>query len=275
VMMSATKEPGYFAQGDPGLRLSPEAAARYREVSITDRDRYEGLFEGAGDRPVIGEASPVYLYSPQAAPAITSEVPEAMALAILRDPVNRAYSSYLRRRDVVPDSETFWQIARAEEEARRRGASPTPVPLIDGSRYCAQIERVKAAFGERLLVVLYHEFKSEPDRVLRTVQSFLGIEAIGFVPDSQQNASGVARWRWLERTLSRRNRLTVAAKNVLPGTVVDRLAMWRGSVRNWNLERAQRISPSVRSRLIEEYFAGDVAGLQTNLGVDLGRWLTE
>lgn len=275
VFMSAVKEPGFYAfsEGEPGLSLSPEAARRYRDISVIERDEYEKLFADAAGQPVIGEASPVYLYSSRAPAAIVGAIPNAKGMAVLRDPVDRAYSSYLRRRQVDPDPEAFFSTAVREEEERLSGLSTSPVPLIDGGRYHQQVQRVRAVLGDRFLTLFHHDFRQDPNQLMIDVQNFLGIEPVGFVADAEQNASGVARWRWLEQSLSRRTRLTVVAKQMLPNRAIDRLATWRSSVRNWNLTKSVGVSDPVRTKLIEQYFADDIVSLQKMLGVDLSMWL--
>ena len=49
---------------------------------------------GAQDEPITFEASGYYLYHPHAAARIARDLPEVKILAMLRDPVERAYSAY-------------------------------------------------------------------------------------------------------------------------------------------------------------------------------------
>jgi hypothetical protein len=62
--------------------------------SITSFKEYRALFEGAENQRVIGEASPRYLCDPDVLTGIDRVLPGAKAIAVLRDPVERAWSSY-------------------------------------------------------------------------------------------------------------------------------------------------------------------------------------
>src|SRR5580765_3646808 len=93
VYMSPVKEPRFFAfegesvnfGGPWGERLNPEVMA-FNSIAS-----YSALFEDVEDETAIGEASPIYLWAAKAAARIHRRVPDARLIAILRDPVERAY----------------------------------------------------------------------------------------------------------------------------------------------------------------------------------------
>ena len=95
VYMSPVKEPRFFAlegeKPDPG-RPTDE---RLMNHSITDIEAYRALFQAVSKETAIGEASPLYLYSPKAPERIRHYIPDAKLIAVLRDPVERAYSHFL------------------------------------------------------------------------------------------------------------------------------------------------------------------------------------
>ena len=71
---------------------------------VLDRDEYERLYDGAGGALALGEASPHYLYVEKAPHRIKELVPDMKLVAVLRNPVDRAFSSYqhLVRDDLEP-----------------------------------------------------------------------------------------------------------------------------------------------------------------------------
>src|SRR4051812_9019690 len=72
--------------------------ARIKEVRYFDSlpdlgvDRYAGHFEEGRGARAIGEATPTYMYSTVALRRMRDILPHARLIAILRDPVKRAYS---------------------------------------------------------------------------------------------------------------------------------------------------------------------------------------
>src|SRR6266516_4536707 len=94
VFTSSMKESNFLAY--PG----PEAAAAdypWMRFSITTFEEYEGLYEGAGSRVAV-DVSPACFHSPVAPDRIGHFLPDSRLLVLLRDPVSRAYSAYLKRR---------------------------------------------------------------------------------------------------------------------------------------------------------------------------------
>src|SRR5918992_1601997 len=89
VYMSKVKEPSYFAPNyvrpDPGRFLR-------------DKKEYLRLFKNARGYIAVGEASPSYLWDPDAPKLIHQTVPHARIIMILRDPIERAYSRYLMKK---------------------------------------------------------------------------------------------------------------------------------------------------------------------------------
>ena len=62
------------------------------------QDEYQRFFDDVGAAIAIGEVAPLYLCSPVAPDNIRRVLPDARLVAILRNPVDRAYSAYLMSR---------------------------------------------------------------------------------------------------------------------------------------------------------------------------------
>jgi hypothetical protein len=78
VFMPQEKEPQFFSSDIAGLRRH------------NDLPSYLSLFAGAPKDALIGEASPVYLFSRQAIPAILTLRPDAKFIVMMRNPVEMA-----------------------------------------------------------------------------------------------------------------------------------------------------------------------------------------
>src|SRR5919108_746727 len=168
----------------------------WKEVSFFDRHwwRGEGWYRGqfplrAGGR-LVGEASPSYLFHPLAPERVWALLPNVKLVALLRDPVARAYSHYQHEVALGREPLSFEDALAAEEE-RLRGeiermlADPAyfshawwNYTYVARGRYAEQIERWYAAFPrERLLVLFTEELAGEPGATYRRVLEFLGIGA--------------------------------------------------------------------------------------------------
>jgi hypothetical protein len=118
------------------------------------------------------EASPYYLFHPDAPGRAAAVLPQARFVAVLRDPVERAYSHYLhsRRQGVEPLS--FADALLAEPERLAAGRI-REYSYVARGRYAEQLARWRRHVpAARLLVVRTEEVADDPARVTR----FLGLD---------------------------------------------------------------------------------------------------
>jgi len=96
IFMSPVKEPNFFALEGGELNY-PQGTVdpRYLAQCITTKEEYNQQFEGVSNEIAVGEASPIYLYHPQAPVRIKNCLPNVKIIVILRNPIERAYSNFL------------------------------------------------------------------------------------------------------------------------------------------------------------------------------------
>ena len=134
----------------------------------------------SGDR--TGEATPSYLFAPRAPERVAALLPAARFVALLRDPVKRAYSHYHHNVRMNREPRPFEECVRAEcaaldgdapaetDRSFRRGA------YVERGVYVDQLERWAAAVGrERLMVSFSDDLFRAPDRTLADVARFVGL----------------------------------------------------------------------------------------------------
>ncbi len=127
---------------------------------------YRGFFARAGEDQLIGEDSTTYLASTKAPARIARMLPEVKLIALLRDPVRRAYSHYWHWVTTGRVSESFEKVLRTR-----------PRVLLDRGKYDLHLERYGAFFGQdRLRVVIFDDFIGAQDRVISDLCSYLGLE---------------------------------------------------------------------------------------------------
>ncbi len=136
---------------------------------------------------IVGEASPSYLFHPQAPERAAALVPEARLIAILRDPVERAHSHYQHEVSLGREELPFEEALEAEEERlagelERMRSDPSyfshawwNYTYLARGRYAEQLERWQAYFPvERLLVLSNEELATRPGETYARVLEFLG-----------------------------------------------------------------------------------------------------
>jgi hypothetical protein len=98
--------------------------ATTKEVHFYDRHWEEGLGWYRAHFPLLpatrgritGEATPSYLFRPVVAGRVAATVPDAKLIALLRNPVDRAYGHYHKRLRKGSIGPSFQAVARAELE---------------------------------------------------------------------------------------------------------------------------------------------------------------
>ena len=186
-------------------------------------------------RPLTGESSPYYLFYPHAPGRLLRDIPQARLIALLRNPVERAYSHY--HHEVKMGIETLSFEDALDREDRELSAEAEKVLQDETYRsffyqnytylsrgiYVDQVERWTTLFGsDQLLVLKSEDFYSDPASTLMQVCEFLDL------PPSQLS-----------------------------------------TYRQYNLARYTPMQASTRERLIS-YFDGHNQRLYEFLGRDLG-----
>ena len=89
IFMSNIKEPNFFAFENCSLDFEGPGA-EFVNNSVASWDDYCALFANAPPGATIGEASPLYLWAPQAPACIKRRLPQVRLIAILRNPIEQA-----------------------------------------------------------------------------------------------------------------------------------------------------------------------------------------
>lgn len=158
----------------------------YRSHFPTDRERARAAAR-LGYEPIAFEASPYYLFHPHAPARAAQVAPGALVVAVLRDPVERAFSHYKERRNHT-EPLSFAEALAAEDERTageeaRMLADPSVVSpahrhqtYVAQSRYAPMLERWFSAFGrEQVVVAIAEEFYADPQVLCDEITTRLGL----------------------------------------------------------------------------------------------------
>jgi hypothetical protein len=258
-----SKEPNFFAFADGVASDRP-----VKPGSVVLEKDYLRLFARAGPDAVAGEVSPEYMANPAACPRIAATVPEVRLVAVLRNPVERAYSDYLMyRRDGDERCERFGDALDQQDQRRARG-HPTGYYVGTGF-YAAQLRPYFDRFPrEQLHVLLHDELRADHQQALAGVFQFLGVDPSFRPTDTKPvNVSGVATTRMAAAALAARRRLRGVLRPILPETV----KLWGNRAVQRSLDRPE-LDRADRARLAELY-RSDVTELGRLLDRDLSHWL--
>jgi hypothetical protein len=264
IYMSPVKEPNYFCSGEQENSVGNSA------TRIGD---YQDLFKDVSGEKAIGEASHCYLYEPEAAARIQDYIPDAKLIAVLRNPVDRAYSHFLHM--VRNGSEPLTDFAQALREEETGGYQKRNLQdYVGRGRYYDQLKRYFNTFSrDQIKVYLYEDLSNAPVDILQDAFRFLGVDD-SFVPDVslRRNVSGYPKHKTVDKLLTKPSLIKDALKIYLPARLRWRLSKAFDDLKTRNLVEPPPVQPEVRRQLIGVY-REEVLKVQKLIHRDLSGWL--
>lgn len=174
----------------PRVRPASAKEVHYFDANFDKDDSwYRSQFPPKRDETTLtGESSPYYLFHPLAARRAAQTVPDAKLIALLRNPVDRAYSDYQQQVMLGVETLSFQDALKAEEE---RTAGEREKMLADelyvGRNYRRYSYRSRGVYvdqirewhrhfdPEQLLVLKSEDLYEDPVANLKIVHRFLGL----------------------------------------------------------------------------------------------------
>lgn len=285
---SSTTRLHHCLNDHPQIAMPDEEIAFFEQgpFSRAQLRDFQALFADARPDQLVGIKRPTYLALPDCAQRIHELVPDAKLIVVLRDPVDRAISSYYHYVlhgfiPCVPIEEGMPELLAGRWQARY----PRSWEILDFGFYGRHLLRYQELFSpERILVVYYDDMRRNGLETLRRCYRFLGVDE-RFAPPSlatefQRGVYSLPRLRL--RTWSNRFRFvyTEGGTRLSPKqhSRFDRAVLRMCDALERNLlgdvqERPPVLSDALRAALIELY-AADVRVLGTLEGVAPPPWPT-
>jgi hypothetical protein len=276
IYLSPVKEPKfYLCDGRPPPRSSQRGPgdAHSAQEWMWRRSDYEALFDAAPPGVPRGESTPFYLYDRSAHARMAADVPHAKIVAVLRDPVDRAYSNWNHlRSDGLETIPHFLDALAAEDDRVERGWAPFWHYRRLG-RYAEQLRSLYDHFPrEQVLLLRYRDLVDEPAATMDRVDDFLGVARHSARMAQAENVHPFVADSVRVRRLGRLVRTGAALGSHLPPH------LWRGVERRLlnSLHRKgirrPRLSPESRAAALEG-LVDDIRDLELLTGDSFADWL--
>lgn len=272
VFMSPNKEPHFFAFGgsfDDGQAGSCQPAHTW----VNSLEEYLQLFADTGEARMAGECSVSYLYWPGTAERIHQFNPNMRLIVSLRDPVDRAYSSfnYAKGYGIEPlkaISEGF----QAERERIQKNQSIL-LRYCDLGLYSAQLARFYNVFpADQIKVILFEDLVSDPILTVRELYKFIGvIPDIELDPNVHANITRVPDdTNPLHRFINSEHWVRSTVRKIFPMRIRQEL---RNTARKAFSKRPPQLDADQRRQFVG-LFDDDIRKLEKLIGRDLSAWRT-
>ncbi len=270
IYMSPVKEP-HFLQDDWQTENADEVSnlKKKKKVKVTTLEDYAQLFANVTDEIAIGEASPnCLLHHRTSIPQILKYIPTAKLIAILRNPVDRAYSDYLM--NAREGKKTTQLMVQAKERSQESH-------VIRKGFYYEALQDFYAHFDlQQIKVFLYDDLQKDSVHFMQEMYHFLEVDAT-YSPDIHRvsQKGQVPKNKAVNRFFKQPNTLRLSTANTLKQILPNRpLRNFKKFLINLNMESKDQhpLSQAERQVLLDLY-RPDIIKLQDLIQRDLSAWL--
>jgi len=230
---------------------------------------YEHMLQKHSEKKVRGELSDSYTYPEvysQVAERIRSAYPGIKLLCILRNPLDRAFSDYLRSIGIgeVNCNISFEKAIELDPRYIQRGF------------YGAILENYSSYLNDNRLLVLFHEdLKTAPASLLKKLYGYLGVND-SFLPSvltRKVNKAKMVRSGIIQRLINNSQRIISRAfRNAGLGFFLDGIKVLGIQNMVLNLNRKEISMSSETRKLLFDKYSYDIDKLSGMIGKDLSFW---
>ncbi len=233
------------------------------------KEEYVRHFRGVTTEKIVAEVSPSYLYFCQVSESILAELGPVKIIAILRDPVEKAFSQYMHLVRANRETLPFYEALQAEEGRRAAGWGDM-WRYAESSLYAARLRRYIELFGrQQVKIILAEEFFAQPVKAMRDLFGFLGVDPT-FSPTAIRvyNRSGYPRSRFVADLLIKQTPLRTLARRLLPPAMRQAI---HSTMMDLNVGPKGRMGEEARAYL-QQYFRQDILQVEEIIGRSTG-WI--
>lgn len=273
VFMPYQKEPHYFISCVSDLKYNGPDDSKFFESYPKIISEYERLFSGVKDEVAVGEASTMYMQYIGIAEKLYEYNPDAKIIALIRNPIERAYSHYLHNvREGTSVFSTFNQSLCAEINGEKSGWAPQRL-IIETGHYLKHLKQFYESFPkEQILVIKFEDFTSNPNKTLSIVSAFLGIyDCFSDTIVEKHNASGEPKSKILHNTYYS---ILGIMRRMFPFLKHSPLSVFRKRIDNFYRNRFL-IKPQMDDdsrNLLRRIYIAEISDLEELTGLKLSDW---
>lgn len=275
VYLPIQKEPHHFIDWKKISKYNgPKDSDFYLSYPRTYQS-YSKLFDSAPTScSYLGDASTMYLADETSASQIFDYNPDAKIIAIVRNPVERAYSHFLHH--IREDTEITSSLNEAidqELNGYRDNWAPQRRYLYVG-RYFEQLKRYYDLFDNRNILVLeFEDLVKDSEKTLHQVHKFLKLD----IPNESLkiekfNSTGTPRFKFLHNTYSFTKSQGRKYLSFLRNDTTSQLRRKIDKMYRNRFLKKNEMDASTRLKVIQ-YYKQTIVDLQSSGFVNIDKWM--
>lgn len=281
VFLSSRKEINFFCLEDE----KPENISKLFSLiknPIVDIETYKSFFIDADPlkHKAIGEVSPGYLFSPEISSSnIKKYCPDIKIIAILRNPISRAYSHFIYSQQIGRENNYNQNIiidCKLPSNYVYFGHNQYFHRYLNHGFYYRNLSPYLKKFkSDQIKIYLFEELCDSPLKLMQDLLSFLEVDPY-FDLNSvniKNNQSGIPRNKKIYQFFNKKNS---GEKNLffnfIPKQIKKSTVQYvKNQMDKFLIKKAPPISDDLKSSLIEVY-REDILSLQQLLQKDISHW---
>jgi Sulfotransferase family len=270
VYLPIKKELHYFAYENMKRATGGPGDRNIISHICQSRQAYEVFYTEARAQTAIGEVSPSYLYFSDVGKRMLEELKKPKIIAVLRNPIERAFSQYMHLVRDNRESLGFYDALLAEKGRIANGWGAL-WRYAESSLYSQRLKTYLDLFGDQhVKIFLYDDLSKTPELVMQELFAFIGVDPSYQIDvDRVYNRSGKPKSRFVADLLAKPNSVKSLAARWVPESLREPLKL---RLQNLNTGSKGRIDDRSRAYL-KEFFAQDIGEVQRMLDRPLG-WLS-
>lgn len=247
-------------------------------------DHLSNIFDSYyNNEKIVLHGNVQYIFTPLGLKRIQKDIPNPKFILILRNPVDRLFSSFNYFQKMHLEDEDDILVASIEKRKEREMSDDIAIrhalTYIEHGLYAKQLQKFYKYFKpEQLHVCCFEDLIVNKERVIKDIYRFLEITD-NFIPDFKiKNKTGVVRSDVLQSIFFKKNRI----RRFIVDFIIDPIIplhkrteiKWR--IKEWNTDKVsekkyEKITYSDKKELLD-FFINDIEELETMLNLELKAW---
>ncbi len=275
VFVTTPKEPKFWlCEEAPPPHWRGPGDRHSQQEWIWERQAYADLFRPAPEGSLRGESTPFYLWHRGAQRRIADALPDVRIVAVVRDPIDRAYSNWMHLWSDGLEPEADFETAFALQD-RRIAAGYAPFwRYRDLGLYGEQLRDLfELVDPARVLVVRYRDIVDRPRETVDRTCRFLGIREGQVDRIPRDNSRPYVAPGWRPAVFGPAVRAGAHAGQFVPPAIWRRLSAPLVARLQTTDAHRPSLSAEQRERILPA-FADDIRLLSEITGEDYSDWLS-
>lgn len=247
-------------------------------------DHLSNIFDSYyNNEKIVLHGNVQYIFNTVGLKRIQKDIPNPKFILILRNPVDRLFSSFNYFKKMRLEDEDDILVASIEKRKERENSNDIVIrhalTYIEHGLYTKQLKIFFKYFSsEQLHICFFNDLKENKEEVIEEIYKFLKI-SFDFIPNFEvKNITGKVRNNFIQNLFFKENRIRKFIVDFIINPIIPlhKRTEMKWQLKEWNTQKAtqkkdEKITYAEKKELLK-HFINDIEELETMLNVELREW---